>query len=96
MNNNTLIFYWAHMLDEALGIPPAGKFITDKSFIEDAVKHGLPADVKNHDIFEYSENDVSVVFICEKDWPRPKMTCVVGGFIFCEGKWNPLNNVKTL
>ena len=96
MNNNTLIFYWAHMLDEALGAPPAGRFITDKSSIEDMVKHGLPADAKNHDIFEYSENEASVAFVCKKDWPGLKMTCVVGGFIFCGGKWKLLNNARTL
>ena len=86
------------MLDEAFGEDGAssGQFIDDGRKIEDMVENGLPQGVKDCDVFEYSEGGTSVAFACHRDWPAPNMTCVVGGFIFCEGKWKPLNNAEAL
>ena len=86
------------MLDEAFGEDGAssGRFIDDGRKIEDMAENGLPQGVKDCDVFEYSEGGTSVAFACHRDWPAPNMTCVVGGFIFCEGKWKPLNNAEAL
>ena len=34
----------------------------------------------------YKDDQILVIDRKKKDWPGLKMTCVVGGFIFCGGK----------
>ena len=86
-----MINYWAHMLDEAEGRSAVGELIDDKQHAGDMIEFGLPRNIKEYDIFEYSENGhPAVIFACYRDWPAQGLVCVTGGFIFYNGKWRSI------